>query len=326
MAARALPALATVSIPAGAPFRTANFPPLTQRKIAIATSTKRAKIFLSMHKLLRRSATFAAIILCSFGAIRAVQAATELARINSTVITLEDFNKKYHENLKFFQFRAPTKEGVLDDLVKRELGIQEAKREGLDKDPEIIDRMNTVLYHALLDKKLSKEFEAIHVTDDEAKSFYAKNPEIRTSHIFVAVRPDAKPAEVEAARARIMKIYNEQLKPGKMSFSEVAQRFSEGVAAPMGGDIDYQTKDKLDPGYYKAAMALSVGQYTHEPVRSQFGWHIIKLTAKRQWDDVDKAQVKRLVFDERRNEIFEHYMAQLRTKYKVAVNKELLKE
>src|SRR4051812_20291432 len=124
-----------------------------------------------MTKLLRPSATLAVILLSSFGAIKAVQAATELAKVNSTVITLEDFNKKYKENLKFFQFRAPTKEGVLDDLVKRELGIQEAKRDGLDKDPDIIDRMNTVLYHALLDKKLSKDFETIHVTDDEAKSY-----------------------------------------------------------------------------------------------------------------------------------------------------------
>ena len=273
-----------------------------------------------------RSFTFALTLgACALGALvvlKAAQAATELARVNTTVITLEDFNKKYKENLKFFQFRAPTKEGVLDDIVKRELGVQEAKKEGLDKDPEVIDRMNTVLYHALLDKKLSKEFEAIHVTDDEAQAYYAKNPEIRTSHIFVAVRPDAKPTEADAARLRIMKILNDQLKPGKMSFAEVAQRWSEGVAAPMGGDIDYQTKDKLDPNYYKAAMGLAVGAYTPEPVRSQFGWHIIKLSAKRAWDDVDKAQVKRLVFDERRNTIFDKYMAQLKAKNKVWEDRE----
>lgn len=277
-----------------------------------------------------RSTLFAAAaaVICigAIGASPAARAATELAKVNSTVITLEDFNKKYRENLKFFQFRAPTKEGVLDDLIKRELGIQEAKKEGLDKDPEIIDRMNTVLYHALLDKKLSKEFEAIHVTDDEAKAYYAKNPEIRTSHIFVAVKPDAKAKEIDDARIRINKILNDQLKPGKMSFAEVAQRWSEGAAAPMGGDIDYQTKDKLDPNYYKAAMALSIGQNTAEPVRSQFGWHIIKLVAKRNWDDADKAQIKRLVFDERRTDIYEKFMVQLKTKNKVAVKKELIKE
>src|SRR3954468_7701454 len=91
-----------------------------------------------------------------------VHAATELAKVNGSVITLEDFNKKYRENLKFFQFKIPTRKGVLDDLIKRELGVQEAKRLGLDNDPEVIDRINTVLYHALLDKKLSKDFEGIH--------------------------------------------------------------------------------------------------------------------------------------------------------------------
>src|SRR5262245_59671809 len=120
------------------------------------------------------------LLLAAYGA---AEAATELAKINATTISLEDFNKKYRENLKFFQFKAPTKKGVLDDMIKRELGIQEARKMGLDKDPEVVDRMNTVLYHALLDKKLSKEFEAIHVSDDEAKDYYARNPELRTSHV-----------------------------------------------------------------------------------------------------------------------------------------------
>jgi parvulin-like peptidyl-prolyl isomerase len=288
--------------------------------------SKHVTILLPMSKIMRRSAYFAVSLLCAAGAIKAVEAATELARVNTTVITLEDFNKKYRENLKFFQFRAPTKKGVLDDLVKRELGIQEAKHQGLDKDPEVIDRMNTVLYHALLDKKLSKEFEAIHITDDAAKDYYTRNPEVRTSHIFVAVRPDAKPQEVEAAKKKIERIKKDDLDPGKMSFAEVAQRFSEGVAAPMGGDIDYQTKDKLDPEFYKAAIHLKPGQVTPEPIRSQFGWHIIKLTAIRPWDEVDKPQVKRLVFDERRTEIFERYMASLKKQGKVAVNENLLKE
>ncbi|MGK5083601.1 peptidylprolyl isomerase [Bdellovibrionota bacterium FG-1] len=267
---------------------------------------------------------FSLIPLCSFGLPRAVQA-NELARVNNTVISLEDFNKKYKENLKFFQFRAPTKKGVLDDLVKRELGIQEAKRLGLDKDPEVIDRMNTVLYHALLDKKLSKEFEGIHITDDEAKNFYVKNPEIRTSHIFVAVKPDAKAEEVAQAKSRIEKILSEHLIKEKMGFAEAAQRFSEGVAAPMGGDIDFQTKDKLDPDYYRAALALKVGDFTQQPIRSQFGWHIVRLTAKKSWEDADKAQVKRLVFDEQRAQIFEKYMTDLKKHGKVAVNEALLK-
>ncbi|OFZ52844.1 MAG: hypothetical protein A2428_04710 [Bdellovibrionales bacterium RIFOXYC1_FULL_54_43] len=253
-------------------------------------------------------------------------AATELARVNGTSISLENFNKKYADSLKFFQFKAPTKKGVLEDLIKRELGIQEARRLGLDKDADVIDRMNTVLYHALLDKKLSKEFEGIHISDDEAREYYAKYPEIRTSHIFVAVRPDAKPNDNKKAYEKIKKIQDENLRDGKAGFAEIAQRFSEGVAAPMGGDIDYQTKDKLDPVYYETALKLKTPGNVSGIVRTQFGYHIIKLTAVRSWEDADRAQVKRLVFDERRSQIFERYMNGLRQQARISVRSELLKD
>jgi len=264
----------------------------------------------------------AAVIVVTQGAL---QAATELARVNNTVISLEDFGKRYQEALKFFQLRAPSKKGMLDDIIKRELGIQEARRQGLDKDPEVIDRMNTVLYQALLDKHLTKEFEKIQISDDEAKSYYSKNPEIRTSHIFIAVPPNAKAEQEKDAKKRIENAMNE-LRGGHKSFAEVAQRHSDGPAAPMGGDIDYQTRDKLDPAYYEAAMHLKPGQFTQKEVRTQFGYHIIKLTAVRPWDEADKALVKRSIFEQRRSELFEKYMKELRGKANVKINNELLKD
>jgi parvulin-like peptidyl-prolyl isomerase len=260
-----------------------------------------------------------------FSVIGIAQSATELARVNGSVITLEDFNKKYQENLKFFQYRAPTRTSVLEDLIKRELGIQEAKKEGIDKDPEVVDRMNTVLYHAFLDKKLSKEFENIKVSDEEARSFYEKNPEVRTSQIFIGVPPNAKPEDVRRAKEKITEIEEQDLRDGKMSFAEVAQRYSEGPAAPMGGDIDYQSKDKLDPVYYETALKLHTPGRTSGIIRTQFGFHIIKLTAIRPWEDADKAQVKRMVFDEKRTAIFDHYMNQLKAQAKVSSHPELLR-
>jgi peptidyl-prolyl cis-trans isomerase C/peptidyl-prolyl cis-trans isomerase D len=272
------------------------------------------------------SKTIIMAVFVSFGVLgaRAIQAATELARVNGTSITLEDFNKRYQESLKYFQFKAPSKKNVLDDIIKRELGIQEAKKLGLDRDPEVIDRMNTVLYQAFLDKKLSKQFDDIQVTDAEAKAFYSKYPEIRTSHIFIAVRPDASKQEVAKAYAKIKEIHDKYLAPGKMSFAEVAQHYSEGVAAPQGGDIDYQTREQLDPAYYDTAVKLRMNKVSGI-VRSQFGYHIIKLTGIKSWDEVDRPGVKRAVIDQRRKQIFESYMTQLRNHNKVTVHAELLR-
>ncbi|OFZ20102.1 MAG: hypothetical protein A2X94_09330 [Bdellovibrionales bacterium GWB1_55_8] len=249
--------------------------------------------------------------------------ATDLAKVNGATITLEDFNRKFDEVTKFYQVKAQSKQGMLDDLIKRELGVQEARRLGLDKDPEVQERMNTVLYHALLDRQLSKQFEGINVTEQEAKRYYSKYPELRTSHIFISLRPDADAESDRAAQAKMKKI-SDGLKQGT-SFAEMAQRFSEGTAAPMGGDLDFQGKDKLDPVYYQTALKLGAPGKTSGIIRTQFGYHIIRLTAVRPWEEVDKAQVKRLVFEERRAEIFENYMAGLRKKAKVSIQPGLLK-
>jgi peptidyl-prolyl cis-trans isomerase C len=223
-----------------------------------------------------------------------------------------------------FSFSAPTRESVLDDMIKRELAIQEAKRLGLENDPEVQERMQNVLYQALLEKQLAKEFESINITDEAAKEYYEKYPEIRSSHIFIGLRPDAPKAEVDAAYARMKTIQDVHLKDPSKGFAEVAQRFSEGVAAPMGGDIDYQTKDRPDPTYYSTALALKTPGKISGVVRTQHGLHIIKLTAVRPWANVDRAKIKRLVFDEKRQQVFEKYMADLRKKSKVTIHSDIL--
>lgn len=255
-----------------------------------------------------------------------VFAATELAKINESIITLEDFNSKYQDNLRFFQLKPPSRKKVLDDLIQRELGIQEAKRQGLDKDPDIVNRVNTVLYHALLEKTLAKDLDAIHITDADAQSYYLKQPTLRTSHIFISVKPAASPSEQKQAYERLRKIQTEHLAKGVLSFAEIAQRFSEGPAAPMGGDIDFQNRNRLDPAYYDAALKLGSPGKVSDIIRTQYGYHIIKLTAIKPWEQADHAEAKRWVFEDRRAKIFEKYMTQLRTRSKIAVRTELLRD
>jgi peptidyl-prolyl cis-trans isomerase C/peptidyl-prolyl cis-trans isomerase D len=251
-------------------------------------------------------------------------ASTEVAKVNGKVITLEEFNKKYSALLSLYQNKTPAKKDVLEDIIKRELGIQEAKRLKLDQDPEVIDEMNTVLYQALLNKQLAKAFGKISITDTDAHAWYNKNPEIRTSHIFIPLAPNASKEEVASAMKRMKEIQNKELRSGK-SFAEVAQKFSEGVAAPMGGDIDYQSKSQLDPAYYEAALALKRPGRVSGIVRSQFGLHIIKLTAIRPWREVDPAAIRQQVFNERKQGLFERYMRGLRAKAQVTVRDNLLR-
>jgi peptidyl-prolyl cis-trans isomerase C/peptidyl-prolyl cis-trans isomerase D len=267
-------------------------------------------------------AVFFALLL--FAQNERAQASTELARINDRVITLDEFDKQYKESVKFFQFHAPSKKTVLDELVRREIGIQEAKRLGVDKDPEVVSRINAVVLNALLEKKLTGEFEKIHISDDEAKSFYSKNPEVRTSQLFVALKPGASTKEEQEAMGRMKKM-EEAIKEGK-GFAEVAQQFSDGPTAQMGGDMDFQTRERLDPLYYETAVKLKAPGKMSGIVRSPFGYHIIKLTGVKTWEQADKAQVKRMVFDQRKVELFDKYMKELRQRAKVTLHEELLKD
>jgi parvulin-like peptidyl-prolyl isomerase len=251
-----------------------------------------------------------------------VQAANELARVNNKVITLEEFNHRYSDSAKLFQAAAPTRKAVLDEMIKRELGIQEAHREGLEKDPDVRDQMDTVLYQALLNKKLNADFVKMHVSTAEAQAYYEKNPEIRTSNIFIPVVPNATPAEDAKAKAEMENIAT-MVRDGKQSFAELAQKFSRGPASVMGGDIQFQTRDKLDPTYYQAAIHLKMGQVS-SVVRSQYGYHIIKLTDRRPWEDTDHGLAKRLLLEEKHAQLYDHYMGTLRAQAKVSVHSDLV--
>lgn len=251
--------------------------------------------------------------------------ATVLAKINDKSITLEEFNKTYDENKKLFSFNAPSKKNMLDDLIKRELGVQEAKKLGLDRDPDIVNRMNTVLFHAFLEKKLGKKFEKIFVSTNDAKSYYQKSPDVRTSHIFVPLSANASKADQKVGFEKIKYIQDEHLKAGKLSFAEIAQKFSEGPSAAMGGDLDFQSRTQLDSKYYDTAVKLKKAGRVSKIIRTRFGYHIIRLAAIKPWHDVDQPRIKREVFEKKRQAIFESYMSRLRKKSNVSVNLSLIK-
>lgn len=265
------------------------------------------------------TAVFVFFIFSSF-----TTASTEIAKVNGKSISLEEFNKKYQALLPLYQNKTPSRQTVLEDIIKRELGVQEAKKMKLEQDPDVIEEMNTVLYQALLRKQLAKDFEKISITDTDARAWYNKNPEVRTSHIFVPLAPGASKEEESSAMKRIKEIQDKELRSGR-SFAEVAQKFSEGVAAPMGGDIDYQSKSQLDPSYYEAALNLKTPGRVSGIVRSQFGLHLIKLTAIRPWAEVDPAAIRQEVFNERKQGLFDSYMKALRSKAQVQVKNDLLK-
>ncbi len=257
--------------------------------------------------------------------ITPAHAVTEAAKVNDKIITIEQVTTRLAELSKAGNTTLNTKRAVLDDLIKHEAAIQEAKRIKLDQDPAVAERINNVLYFALIEKKLGSEFDKITLSDAEAKSWYEKNPEIRTSNIFIALPPDATADEVQKAVAKLNQI-NSDIKAGKMSFAEAAQKYSEDPSAAMGGDLDYRMKDHLDATYYKSSLRLGKAGEISAPVRTSYGLHLIRLTGKHSWIEVDRAHVKKIILEERRYDLVAKFLNDLRQKAKVSVNEKLIKD
>lgn len=276
-----------------------------------------------MKKTLLLSPLALVLFFCTF--VPHSFAATEAAKVNGQVITLEEVNQHLADVTRTNPVTAPNKKTVLDDLIKREVAIQEAKKMKLELDPMVADRLNNVLFFAFIEKRLQKDFDKMTVSDAEAKNWYDKNPEIRTSQIFVAVSPEGTVDD----EARAQKKLNEALsdvKSGKMSFAEAAQKFSEDPSAAVGGDLEYRMKDRLDPNFYKAAIKLGKPGDLTGIVRSAYGFHVVRLTGKHAWSEVDRVRVKRIIIEERRQELVGRLLNDLRQKANVSVNSAVIKE
>jgi len=142
----------------------------------------------------------------------------------------------------------------------------------------------------VIDRK--KLLDEVDVSEDQVKDFYQKNIEkfkvkeqVKARHILIKVAKDAKPEAVEKARKEILDL-QAKLKAGS-DFAELAKKFSQGPSNSMGGDLGWFGHGSMVKEFEDAAFALKPGQVS-EPVRTQFGFHLIKV------DDYKPAGTRKL--------------------------------
>lgn len=251
--------------------------------------------------------------------------ARTVAEVNGKSITKEDFDRRYKENIQFFKFEVPTKANVLNDIINFELAVQEAKKQGLDRDPVVQERMNAVLYQSLVEKQLSDKFKsAVDISESEARDYCRRNPAVRFSHVFVSLKPAALKAEQDAANKKIQAAQADLAKG--TPFEKVVAAHSEGYTAASAGDSGFVNRMQIDPAIYMEARKLNVGEVTKKPVRSTLGLHLMKLTAVQDCKNINIPEWQRMVFDEKRAKIFKDYLGGLRSKAKVSINSPLIQE
>jgi peptidyl-prolyl cis-trans isomerase C len=163
---------------------------------------------------------------------------------------------------------------LLDQLIDRKALVIAARKDGLEKDPQvqqsIAQATDMALQNALLSRTISS-----NVTDDALRARYQRDvagkpgeEEVHASHILV-------PTEAQA------KSIIDQLNKGA-DFAALAKQDSSDPAAQKGGDLGFFKKGDMVPAFAEAAFALQPGQVTQTPVHTQFGWHVIKVFERRQ--------------------------------------------
>jgi parvulin-like peptidyl-prolyl isomerase len=245
-----------------------------------------------------------------------------VATVNGRSITKKQFEDYHLQNLKYVGTRKITKQVSLQDLINRELGIQRAKKTGTDKDPAVIAKQEDILFHAQISKDLEGELKKINVTDQDVKNYYENNKEYRTAHILYRLRAEPTPADVQKALAQSLELYNELQKEPE-NFAKLANKYSQTSAAPIGGDLGFQPPTRLAPEYFEAIKGQKVG-YITKPVRTQMGYHIIKVLGVKSYDQIDKNLYKKIIYDMKRDALIENYFKNMAKGADIKTNPNLL--
>jgi parvulin-like peptidyl-prolyl isomerase len=215
-----------------------------------------------------------------------------VATVDGKEITQNDverFVSKSIPGAKYSLMNSKQKRKVIDQLAVRELYIKIAKKEGIEKDPQFAVELEKVKENLILDIWMKNRLMDIDVSDSEIKKYYRENDSkfyqsasASARHILVSTESEAK--EI------IKKLEYSSNKEEK--FIELAKKYSTGPSAKNGGNLGRFSKDQMVPEFSTATFALNPKNFTHIPVQTHFGYHIIYLTDKKSAGKIEFSKVK----------------------------------
>jgi peptidyl-prolyl cis-trans isomerase C len=198
------------------------------------------------------------------------------------------------------------RDAIKKDLIAREVLIQEADKQGIGTRPEVKNAIDNARQSIIINAMLSDYMKKHPVTDAEIKSEYDKfkgqvgDKEYHARHILVGTEDEAKQI--------IAKL------KGGAKFEDLAKQSKDPGSANNGGDLDWASPASFVPEFSKAMTSLNKGQVTETPVKTQYGFHVIKL------EDVRAAKIPPL------EEVKQQVAESLQQRKVAAFREELMKK
>jgi peptidyl-prolyl cis-trans isomerase C len=192
-----------------------------------------------------------------------------VAIVNGTPISREafdDYLKGLLRGKPATDVTPDEKNQVLDQMINMQLIAAQAEKDGLDKDPDVATRLALLRTQVMADAAAQKYVKSNEPSDQELHAAYdaaTDKTEYHASHILVPTK--------EKAEQLIKKL------KGGAKFEDVAKAESTDNSKANGGDLGWFTLARMVKPFGDAVKTLKKGEFTQEPVQTQYGWHIIKL-------------------------------------------------
>jgi peptidyl-prolyl cis-trans isomerase C len=258
------------------------------------------------------------------------QANAVLAKVGDRTITVGELADRLASQSPYLQARFESPERrkeLLDNLVRYELLVYEAKRRGYADDPEVVSARRNIMIQELIKQEVDEPLERKEITDEEVQAAYDANPtefdrpaQVRASHIFIK------------DRAKAAKLLEKAKNADRSAFTRLARDESEDETTRAdGGDLRFFTVDAEKPpeAVRRAAFSLDqVGTVYPELIAAGGGYHIVMLTGKRAELKRTYEQAKRAIRHklsrERKEAAMEALTERLRKEVKVEVDYDAL--
>ena len=204
---------------------------------------------------------------------------------------------------------------ILEQLIGNKLLLLDAKRNLLEAEPAFKEQLAKLKDNLLASYAAEKAISAVSVSDKEARDYYEEHKEsfnqgetVNASHILV----DSEEKALELLS---------KIKSGEISFEDCARENSSCPSGGQGGNLGDFTRGQMVPEFDVAVFSMEEGEITEAPVKTQFGYHLIKLNKKNAattpaFEEI-AGEIKQGLLGEKRQRAYESKLNQLKILYPV---------
>jgi len=240
-----------------------------------------------------------------------------LATVGGMPITEEDVNEllmSLGQRGQMYQSPEGRKE-ILKQLIANKLMLLDAKRNLFEAEAEFKAQMAKVKDELLSSYAASKVLKSVTVSDADARKFYDENPDrfmgeesVNASHVLVKTEQEA------------LELLS-KIKSGELSFEDAARNSSTCPSGSNGGNLGDFGRGQMVAEFDSAVFAMEVGEISDAPVKTQFGYHLIKLNSKKDaeimpYEEIS-SEIKRILLTEKQRAAFDSKVNQLKILYPV---------